>query len=243
MEKIYPLEVDGFKMHGVLTVVKEQAPLVIFSHGYNGTEKNLATFCQFLAQHEINSYRFDFLGGSVNETSDMPSEEMTILTEMRDLLVVVDHFKAESFVDANQLFLFGASMGGLVSSLVAEARKEVAGLFLMFPAFSVAEDWQKKFKSKADIPDRLIFWGMPLGYSFFDVLFDFKLEAEIGSYEGPVYIIHGDHDEVVSHTVTEWVKPLYKKLQIQILPGEGHGFTKDGEEKTKQALLHFIEKH
>ncbi|MGM0523767.1 MAG: alpha/beta hydrolase family protein [Bacillota bacterium] len=243
MEKIYPLEVDGFKMHGVLTVVREQAPFVIFSHGYNGTEKNLAHLCQLLAEQGINSYRFDFLGGSVNETSDMSTEEMTILTEMRDLLVVVDHFKAQPFIDPNQLFLFGASMGGLVSSLVAEARKEVTGLFLMFPAFSVAKDWQKKFKSKADIPDRLIFWGMPLGYSFFDVLFDFQLEEELGSYEGPVYIIHGDHDEVVSHTVTDWVKPLYKNLEIQILPGEGHGFSKAGEDKTSEALRQFIQKH
>lgn len=243
MEKIYPLEVDGFTMHGVLTIAREQAPFVIFSHGYNGTEKNLAHLCQLLAEQGINSYRFDFLGGSVNETSEMKTEEMSILTEMRDLLAVVDHFKSQPFVDPNQLFLFGASMGGLVSSLVAEARKEVAGLFLMFPAFSVARDWQQQYQTKTAIPDRLVFWGMPLGRQFFEVLLDFTLEDEIGSYEGPVYIIHGDEDTVVSHTVTDWVKPLYKNLEVQILPGEGHGFSKAGEKKTSEALGQFIQKH
>lgn len=243
MEKVYPLQVDGFTMHGVLTVVKEQAPFVIFSHGYNGTEQHLAGFCQFLAAHGINSYRFDFLGGSVNDSSQMKTEDMTILTEMRDLLAVVDYFKQASFVDPDQLYLFGASMGGLVSSLVAEARPTVTGLFLMFPAFSVARDWQQQYKTKADIPDRLVHWGMPLGHRFFDVLLDFNLEDEVGTFKGPVYIIHGDEDTVVSHTVTDWVKPLYHQVQIHILPGEGHGFSKSGEEKTQIALLQFIKNH
>ncbi|GEM03083.1 cinnamoyl ester hydrolase [Halolactibacillus miurensis] len=243
MEKVYPLQVDGYTMHGVLTVVEEQAPLVIFSHGYNGTEKHLAGFCQFLAQYGINSYRFDFLGGSVNDSSEMKTEDMTILTEMRDLLAVVDYFEQAPFVDAKQLYLFGASMGGLVSSLVAEARPTVAGLFLMFPAFSVARDWQQRYKTKADIPERLVFWGMPLGYRFFDVLLDFTLEDEIGTYQGPVYIIHGDEDAVVSHAVTDWVKPLYRQLDVKILPGEGHGFSKAGEEETGEALLQFIQQH
>lgn len=243
MEKIYPIEVENHQIHGILTVVEDRAPLVIFSHGYNGTEENLATFCQFLATEGINSYRYNFLGGSVNESSSVATEEMTILTEKRDLLTVIDHFNGEAYVDPNQLFLFGASMGGLVSSLAAEARPNIKGMFLMFPAFSVASDWQKRYINKQDIPERLVFWGMPLGFSFFDVLLDFHIEEQLGTYKGPVYIIHGDKDEVVSHTVTDLVQPLYKELHVKILPGEGHGFSAEGEHQTKQALLAFIRQH
>ncbi|SFO62821.1 hypothetical protein SAMN05720591_101209 [Halolactibacillus alkaliphilus] len=243
LEKPYAIDVEGNQMQGVLTIVKDQAPFVIFSHGYNGTEKNLATYCSFLAEQGINSYRYDFLGGSVNESSQVPTEAMTIFTERRDLLSVINHFKDQAFIDSNQLYLFGASMGGLVSSLAAEIHTAIRGVFLMFPAFSVAHDWQQRYQTKEEIPRSVNFWGMSLGYDFFEVLIDFKLEEQLGNYTGPIYIIHGDKDDVVSHTVTDWVKPLYDDITINILTNEGHGFSKSGEEQTKQALLAFIRQH
>ena len=45
---------------------------------------------------------------------------MTIFSEKEDLELVLEYFKKEDFVDEKNIFLFGASQGGLVTSLVAE---------------------------------------------------------------------------------------------------------------------------
>lgn len=65
-------------------------PVVIFSHGFNGSYTNFLKDAYFMAEQGSASFCFDFCGGSVEATSSMDTTEMTITTECEDLRAVVD---------------------------------------------------------------------------------------------------------------------------------------------------------
>ncbi len=80
---------------------------------------------------------------------------MTVFTEKEDLFSVLNTVKAWQHVDSDGIFLFGGSMGGLVSALAAEERsEEIRGMVLLYPAFCVADNWNERFPDIDDIPKR-----------------------------------------------------------------------------------------
>lgn len=85
---------------------KEKYPIVIFSHGFNGTNIDFESNSEYLAANGIGAYCFDFCGGSINSKSDLKTSEMSIFTEKEDLCAVIDTIKDLDNVDNNNIFLF-----------------------------------------------------------------------------------------------------------------------------------------
>ena len=52
------------------------------------------------------------------------------------------------------------------------------------------------------------------------------VEDEIERYEGPVYIVHGDADDVVPYSYAEKAKELYKNATLVPIHGDDHCFTR-----------------
>lgn len=75
------------------------SPLVIFSHGYNGSGKDFILNAHLLSEHNIAAFCYDFCGGSVNARSSMETSNMTIFTEMEDLCAVLDFLKKDPRID------------------------------------------------------------------------------------------------------------------------------------------------
>ena len=48
---------------------KHPVPVVIFSHGFNGTNADFAMNSQYLVSNGIGAYCFDFCGGSINSNN------------------------------------------------------------------------------------------------------------------------------------------------------------------------------
>ena len=216
-------------------------PLVIFSHGFNGSGDDFLVPARLLAGRGIGAVIYDFCGGSLCSKSDLRSEEMTIFSEKEDLLAVLDEVRSWKTVDGKNVFLFGASMGGLVTALAAEARpKQVRAMVLLYPALCVADDWNRRFPNTDDIPDREELWDMTLGRAFFETLRGFSVFERIGVYPGPVLILHGDADEVVPLAYSETAQRLYHNAQMEVFPDEGHGFSPEGEEMVWQMLLGYV---
>lgn len=92
---------------------KEKCPVVIFSHGFNGTNEDFAMNSEYLAQNGVGAYCYDFCGGSVNSKSDLKTTQMSIFTEKEDLCAVIENIKTWENVDLDYIFLFGGSQGGV----------------------------------------------------------------------------------------------------------------------------------
>ena len=54
--------------------------------------------------------------------SDGKTTEMSVLTEVKDLEVVIDYVSTLPYVNKDKIFLMGCSQGGFVSALVTFAR-------------------------------------------------------------------------------------------------------------------------
>lgn len=110
----------------------------------------------------------------------------------------------------------------------------------MYPALCIADNWNKKFPRDEDIPLEEDFWGMKLGKNFFTSLRGMDTFSSISPYQGPVFIMHGDKDDVVSQEYSRRAANLYAQGQIEIFPGEGHGFTAEGTNRAMELSRNMI---
>lgn len=239
------VEHHGRRVLGTLYLPEKiPCPMVIFSHGFNGIGDDFTYHAEVLEKNGIGSFTYDFCGGSLRSKSDMQTTEMTIFTEKEDLSAVLDTIKSRDDVDRNHIFLFGGSMGGLVTALTAEEKEDsMKGMILLFPAFCVADDWNQRFPKIEDIPDTYNVWGVPLGRCFFESLHGFNILDNIGKYRKNVFIMHGDKDTVVSMEYSKKAHARYSHSRLEIFPGEGHGFSANGNNRMTNMLVDFIKQN
>lgn len=211
-----------------------KVPMVIFSHGYNGTADSFRRYAEYFAERGAGSVRYDFCGGSVYSKSSMATTDMTVFTEKQDLETVFDAVAGWERTDTDRLFLFGESQGGLVSALAADGLgKRLRGLFLLYPALCIEDNWAERFQKEEDIPEKVDFMGMALGKHFFTSLRGLDTFSRIGRFSGPVLIMHGGKDGIVPLSYSERAAGLYPAASLRVFPEEGHGFTEEAE---KQAM-------
>ncbi len=234
---------NGRELFGVFITpeTKEEFPVVVCSHGYNGSGKDFEEMGEIFAENGIGAFCYDFCGGSVNSRSSMETTDMTIFTEKEDLLTVLSYLQKSKLVSKENIFLFGGSQGGLVSALVADEKiEEIRGLVLLFPAMCIAKDWNERYKNDEDIPEKEDLWGMTLGKVFCMSLRGFDVYEHIGKFEKKVLIMHGDKDPIVTLEFSERLEKVYKDMHLEVFKNEGHGFSKEGNDKVTKMTLEFI---
>ena len=200
MEKEVLICCENRKIYGVASILADnkKMPVVIFSHGYNGSADSFEKYAGYFLEKGIASFRYDFCGGSVHSRSSMATTDMTIFTEKEDLMAVIRTVRNWEWADPKNIFLFGESQGGLVSALTAaEPEVILRGLILLYPALCIADNWNSKFPRDEDIPPEEDFWGMKLGKVFFASLRNVDTFSSISHFHGPVLIMHGDRDAAV----------------------------------------------
>lgn len=243
INKVKVIEYDEKRIYGKLYLPQNNGlvPIVIFSHGYNGTSESFDLYGKFLAENGIAAYCFDFCGGSERSKSSLKTTEMTIFTEISDLKAVLENLKEWDNIDKNNIFLFGESQGGFVTSLAIEDYiNEIKGVILLYPAFCIVDNWTQKYKDINEIPEEVSFWDMKLGGNFIKSIYGFDIKKHIGKYKNNILILHGDKDSVVSQDYSFDISKLYKNSKVVIFPGEGHGFSEEGVQKVMNMVLQFV---
>lgn len=219
-------------------------PVVILSHGYNGTNNDFTSECRYFAQNGYIACAYDFCGGSVNSKSSGKSTDMTISTEKSDLKAVFEYLESMENVDTSNMFLLGGSQGGFVTSLVTEEIGEkVKGMILYFPALCIPDNWRHTYPKVENIPETTELWGLTLGKKFFEEIHDFYTFDNIGTYEKDVLIFHGDRDDIVPLSYSQQAQKKYPHAELITMKGEGHGFSPAGAKTVKEKVLEFLQNH
>ncbi|KAB8138009.1 alpha/beta fold hydrolase [Gracilibacillus oryzae] len=245
-KEIVKIKHQGREIHGVSYMPdrKRKCPVVIFSHGFNGTNADFAMNSDYLAKKGVGAFCFDFCGGSINSKSDLKTDEMSIFTEKDDLSAVIETIKHWSNVDPDNIFLFGGSQGGLVSALVAdEYLEDIKGLLLLFPALGIPDDWNKRFPTISSIPDTVELWGVRLGRKYFESIHNYDVFNHIGKFDKNVLIFHGDQDDIVALEYGKRAEMIYPNAELEVFSGEGHGFSEAGNKKVAEMTYEFIKKN
>lgn len=165
--------------------------------------------------------------------------KMSIFTERDDLNIVVDHFKKQGY---QNIYLLGASQGGVVSAMVAAQRDDIKGLMLLYPAFVIPDMMHNLFPQQ-DFPTTFNLMGMTLGKEYVKDLPGYDLMGTVTKYQGPVLIFHGTRDPYVPIHYSQQVAAMYPYAQLITVQGAGHGFYSRQEQAVTSELINFIKDH
>ena len=209
-------------------------PLVVFAHGLGADWRELAHHGEGFAERGICAFLPDFCGGGSGSLSDGATTDMSVRTECADLKAVVEGLWALPYVDQNNTFLMGESLGGLVAALVAaEWKEKIRGLILWYAAFGMPSKVRKDFAGLQK--EATTYFAMELGNVFYEDAKDIDAYTEAAVYDGPVLLIHGERDDVVPFHCSEKACSLYADAELFPIPGAGHGF--DGEDSRMARMV------
>lgn len=205
--------------------VEGRIPAVILSHSFGLDHSSMEGYCAEFASMGYAAYCFDFCGGGKNSESDGDMEDMTVFTEVSDLEAVLAGVKELEYIDPGKIFLFGTSQGGLVSALTAAAHPDdAAGMILFYPAFNIPEAVEGYDpSSSAGMGGMTSIFGT-VGEEYVSSLDGYDVYGAIGGYTGPVLIVHGTEDPIVSPEYSERAADVYENAQLKMISGAGHGF-------------------
>ncbi|WP_293825909.1 alpha/beta fold hydrolase [uncultured Parolsenella sp.] len=200
-------------------------PLVIFSHGFNSSGSRGLRFAEAVCAAGFALYGFDFRGGATDSRSDGSPLEMSVATECTDLAEVVDAMATDGRFDERNIFLFGASFGGLVSALVAARMPEkIRGLILHYPGFCIPDVVHAGFATPDDVPETFFALSMDVGRVYALDAWNLDPYAEIAAYQRPVLITHGTADELVDPSYSQRAAAVYDHAELHLIDGASHGF-------------------
>ena len=236
-------------LRGTLTVPKDhddQIPVAILLHGLNTDRSWCDDIAWVLADNGIASVRFDFDG---NGASDGASEDMTISSEVRDTIAMLDYVEGLSFTDQDNIFVVGKSMGAVDAVLAAQGRgSEIRAMCLWYPGFGVADATRHgfllgSFFNPFDPPETLEAAGYTYGREFLQEAKALDYQSACRSYTGPVMILHGDADFIAPISYSYEAAELFQNCTLQVVPGGYHGFYGFQELKALDDMLSFFQKN
>ena len=211
----------------------DNLPVAIVCHGIRASQGSVRKYAAALARAGYCAYCFDFCGGSIPGTgrSDGATTEMSVLTEVQDLETVIGYVRSLPYT-GSCLLLMGCSQGGFVSALVAAKHPGlVSKLVLFYPALCIPDNIRAgnllaaQFDPK-DIPEQIDCGSMKLGRCYAADVMDMDAIREISSYCGPVLIVHGTRDSIVSPDYSRQAQRTYPNARLRLIPGGAHGFKK-----------------
>lgn len=242
----YKITLEGKKIYGRLFMPEGEGPfpLIIMCHGLNSSQSTFSATAKKYAAAGYACYTFDFCGGGLNCKSSGKSTKMSVETEKQDLFDVMDVIKQEPWVDTEQLFLLGGSLGGLVATLaLAERGDEFKAAILHFPALCLPDNTRATYASVDEIPRTVKFDGFPLGSIFYSTLYDIQMPEVVAACNTPVCIVHGDADTLVPLESVSEIYTHFPSYELTVLPGQGHGFRGDMKEQCDQLCLDFLNRY
>lgn len=223
---------NGIDLYGVALIPEggEKFPTVIYAHGAESDYKADMTTLKSLAMSGIACYTFDFYGWTERSTGpegthwfkDIPrgvddAYEQQVLRQAADLNAVIEQVKAFDFVDEDNLFLLGSSMGGATVATAAVTHSEdIRGIILQYPATNLNPD------------------AMAGG-----------AELDVNRYSPDVLILQGTNDKIVPLEMSEALTRHYNTLRpdharLVVYEGQPHVFTGKYKVEAAREIYGFI---
>lgn len=238
------LEAQGQKIYGIAYIPeteREKVPLVICAHGLGGSYRSNAAYAGQLASHGIAAYCFDFRGGG-GMMSDGDTTEMSVMTEVADLEIILGAAAGWDFVDTDKIVLLGTSQGGIVSAIVAARHTDaVSGLVLLYPAFLVHDAVHEQFDSLEDVPDTFRFIWITAGRPYVEDMWDYDVYEEIGNYTDKVLLMHGSADSIVPISYSDRAAGVYEDVGYHVMDGAGHGFSGSAFDEAVKHIFAYLQ--
>lgn len=226
----------------------DNLPAAICCHGFIVCQDRVRQYAKAFAEEGYAAYCFDFCGGSAPGTSKSEGKttEMSVLTEIEDLEAVIRYVKNLPYIN-DTLILQGSSQGGFVAGLTAAKYKNlVEKLVLIYPALCIPDDARAGSMRAANfdpenIPEEFDCGPMRLGRCYAEAVNQMNAIEEVAKYKGPVLLIHGTEDDIVSIDYSKKVDQALENSKFVIIEGGVHGFALEHDKIAIEAIRKFIQ--
>jgi len=219
----------------------ESFPLVVMAHGHGGTRNEAGGFtnvAEGLAARGVASIRMDFPGCGESTESFTQNNLSNMLA---DIQASRDFALTQSQVDGNRVGLFGYSMGGRLVLMLSSRDPGYKTIATWAPAgangannladFLGGPDAYRHLRDVANAEGFVPFttqWGQnqKLGARWFKDLEESNPMDSISHFEGPLFVLYGDLDDVVPPRIPEAViaaASRSKEVVRHVVAGAGHG--------------------
>lgn len=220
-----------------------KVPMAILLHGLSTDSLWCMDIAWCLADAGIASVRFDFAGTG---SSTGAQEDMTVGSEVQNTIDILDYVKSLPFVDRDNIFLVGKSMGGVDAVLASQHREDdIKAMVLWYPGFGVKEAVRRGFLMGAffdpqNPPETLTAAGYTYGRGFLEEVMNLDVTAACRNFEKPVLILHGDRDFVAPILFSFEMERVFPDCTLNVVPGGYHGFWGFQELKALNDMRNFI---
>lgn len=240
----------GLNLYGLLegTTTLENDSIAILMHGFKGDlgydeTKILPVLAHALNKAGLPTLRFDFDGCG---KSDGRFEDMTVASEILDGMKVIDFVRQK--VKAKHIYLVGHSQGGVVASMLAAYYRDIIEkLVLLAPAATLKSDalkgvCQGSTYDPNHIPDIVEVGGFKVGGDYFRLAQLLPIYETAQHYGGPVLLIHGTADQVVSPEASRKYHVILPDSELHLIDGEGHMFDGPNRPEVVKLVTNFLTK-
>ncbi len=256
--------IPGAKGRGMLMDLtyddaNNNAPLVIFAHGFKGFKDwgahNL--MAHYFAENGFRFLKFNFSHNGT--TTDKPLDfadlisfsDNTFSIELEDLKAVIDFaYGGSGIAAAKSVYLIGHSMGGGISIIKTAEDDRIKKLVTMASISDFHNLWPKEIEKQWHLMgitymlNKRTGQQMPLKVSMLNDLDKHPARLDIlvkaAQVKQPWLIVHGDEDPTVPLSHAEELKAAQPHAEFLIIPGGDHTFgaSQPYVEHTLPPLLH-----
>ncbi|MBO4878056.1 MAG: alpha/beta fold hydrolase [Ruminococcus sp.] len=147
---------DGLKIHGELYLPEGDGPfpVIVISSGQTAPCSFYYDEAEAFSESGYACIVYDSVGAVGNSSSDGEITDSSVLTEVQDLNAILDSLPDLPKVDADNVFLFGHSIGGLVDIITGAHRPDdIKGMILLEPAVTYPDFVRANNPVPANLPD------------------------------------------------------------------------------------------
>lgn len=225
----------------VYRTTANDAPLIIFCHGYKGFKDwgAWSLVAENFAANGFNFIKFNFSlnGGTIEQPIDFPDEEAfaqnTYSQELSDVQVVIQW--AQKTLNPSKMGLIGHSRGGGIALLAAAQNEAITAIATWaavsdfesrFPDGETLEHWKKTGKREIiNQRTKQVLWH---NYTFYTDFLEHKnrldLPKWVAQLQKPLLIIHGKRDEAVALSHAEQLHQRAPKSELLLISHATHTF-------------------
>lgn len=199
-------------------------PLVIISHGFDGTkeDKKAVETARALREEGIAVLRFDFEGCGDSEGK---FKEMTITKEVDDLNSAFKAIRKQADLSPDKIGLIGSSLGTVVSALFVQKFEVPVKAMVFWSQGFNQRDLFKLWHEPKDLEQVkekgfVIQGSKKIGLDYIEENREKDYSSVLSEISVPILLIQGEQDEDVPPKFSKQLAESYNNVWLELLPAE-----------------------